>query len=420
MKKFILGILLMFAIVKVQAQNYLISFAGTGDTTVVNTVKIENLTSGATVTLNGSDILHLVPTLGVDFRNRNNNHLTLYPSPLTDHARLTFATPEKGEAVIGIFDLSGKPVYQFSMFLPEGENTFQISGIYQGIYLLKITGRSFLYSTKLISHCQPGIKPEIVFVSNNLNPATKSTAATIDMKYTDGDQLLLTGISGKYGTVVADVPAGSKTITFNLALCQDHDGNNYKIVQIGTQTWMAENLNVGIRINGTQEQTDNGLIEKYCYNDSISNCTVYGGLYQWNEVMQYVSQEGTQGICPAGWHLPTNAEWTILTNYLGGDSLTAGGNLKSTGTIQAGTGLWWGDNTGATNNSGFTSLPGGYRAGAGYFTSLSQSASLWTSSYFLSGTIVWVWARDLSWDSERVSRYWNTVYSGFSVRCLKN
>ena len=66
-----------------------------------------------------------------------------------------------------------------------------------------------------------------------------------------------------------------------------------------------------------QEMTNNGIIEKYCYDNDPVNCATYGGLYQWDEMMQYTTQQGTQGICPAGWHLPTDAEWTILTDFLG-------------------------------------------------------------------------------------------------------
>ena len=176
-------------------------------------------------------------------------------------------------------------------------------------------------------------------VMNTTSNRLKSFTATIDMQYTDGDQLLYKGISGIYSTIVTDIPTSSKTITFNFIACTDADNNSYSIVQIGTQVWMAENMNVGVRVGSSQLQTNNGIIEKYCYNDSTENCTKYGGLYQWDEMMQYVTTQGSQGICPAGWHLPTDEEWTTLTTYLGNEDV-AGGKMKSTGTIQGGTGLW--------------------------------------------------------------------------------
>jgi uncharacterized protein (TIGR02145 family) len=134
---------------------------------------------------------------------------------------------------------------------------------------------------------------------------------------------------------------------------------NYKAVKIGTQTWMAVNLDVGKRIDQKFNQTDNDTIEKYCYIDAKINCNIYGGLYQWDELMQYKSSDTgkvgtTRGICPTGYHIPTENEWRILLNYLGNN---AGGKLKETGTE-----YWLPPNSDATNESGFTALPGGNSA----------------------------------------------------------
>jgi uncharacterized protein (TIGR02145 family) len=244
----------------------------------------------------------------------------------------------------------------------------------------------------------------------------KSPASTVEMLYTTGDQLIYTSITGKYSTLFPDIPTNSKTIEFNFRLCQDNEGNNYPIVHIGSQTWMAANLNVGTRVDGSQNQTNNGIIEKYCHSDFESDCDVYGGLYQWDELMQYVSVEGTRGICPAGWHLPTDAEWTAMTDYLGGTDV-AGGKLKQTGTIEAGTGLWWSPNTGAVNASAFTALPGGYRNYSGLFLDLSGLASFWSSSQVTSTSI---FVRDLNRNNGQVNRYNNIPTDGFSARCIRN
>lgn len=102
----------------------------------------------------------------------------------------------------------------------------------------------------------------------------------------------------------------------------DVDGNSYGIVQIGRQCWMAQNMRVGTMINGSTDQSDNDIIEKYCYNDQANNCTSNhpnepdGGLYTWSEAMQYSTNEGAQGICPDGWHIPTNIEAYTMENYL--------------------------------------------------------------------------------------------------------
>jgi uncharacterized protein (TIGR02145 family) len=107
------------------------------------------------------------------------------------------------------------------------------------------------------------------------------------------------------------------------------DGQSYQTVQIGTQCWMAANLNYGSILNSSQVQNDNCISEKYCYNDVTGNCTKYGGLYQWDEVMKYDDTPAGQGLCPPAWHVPTDSEWTILFNFYQGHAL-AGKPLQDT------------------------------------------------------------------------------------------
>jgi uncharacterized protein (TIGR02145 family) len=213
----------------------------------------------------------------------------------------------------------------------------------------------------------------------------------------------------------------------NLWFCGDtlidsRDNQGYRTVQIGTQCWMAENLNIGTMVNGSNNQTDNDTIEKYCYNNSTSNCDTYGGLYQWNEMMGYVTTEGTQGICPTGWHLPSDAEWMVLEeevesttgvnwNTGGWRGTDAGGNLKETGTTH-----WASPNTGATNSSGFTGLPGGYRYTNGSFYDLTINAYFWSSS----GDGWDAWGRGLGYNGAQVSRGYGDQAGGFGVRCVRD
>jgi uncharacterized protein (TIGR02145 family) len=195
-----------------------------------------------------------------------------------------------------------------------------------------------------------------------------------------------------------------------------YGGQTYNTVQIGTQCWLKENLNIGTKINGLGNQTNNGIIEKYCYGDLESNCNIYGGLYQWNEMMQYVTTAGVQGLCPSGWHIPTDAEWTTATTVLGGTSV-AGGKMKTTGTIQAGTGLWNSPNTGATNESGFSAVPAGNRYYDGAFYNVGYNGGWWSSTE--SSTSV-AWDRYVGCFSGGVGRGDGSKSSGFSVRCLRD
>ncbi len=208
---------------------------------------------------------------------------------------------------------------------------------------------------------------------------------------------------------------GSITPTCGLPFTDERDGKIYPTVQVGTQCWMGRNLNVGTRINGNQNQTDNSTLEKYCFNNLESNCDVYGGLYQWSEMMQYSTTEGVQGICPDDWHLPTDADFTVLTTYLGGLA-AAGGKMKETGT-----GHWTAPNTGATNESGFTLLPGGLRNYVGGFGDLNNRGSIWSSTINTGAGFDCSFNLDLFYNTSAVERQSGAMWSnGFSVRCLKD
>ena len=200
------------------------------------------------------------------------------------------------------------------------------------------------------------------------------------------------------------------------AFTDERNGKNYNTVQIGTQCWMKENMNIGTMVAGISDQTNNGTIEKYCNNNNESNCNIYGGFYQWNEMMNYTTTPGVQGICPptGGWHLPTDAEWTTLTTFLGG---SAGAKMKTTGTIESGTGLWYSPNSGATNSSGFSGLPGGYRNADGQLGYLGENNFFWSST---EGSSTSVWSRYLSYTYTTVGRNITSKGFGLSVRCLKD
>ena len=232
-------------------------------------------------------------------------------------------------------------------------------------------------------------------------------------------------------------PCGSSTdevvISFYAFSCGDYlldtrEGQTYSTVQIGTQCWMAENLKIGTMITsiaGGQLQTDNGEIEKYCYNNDANICKTYGGLYEWNEAMQYATTEAPRGICPYGWHLPTDNEWKVLegtvdSEYPAGDEewdgtgwrgSDAGGNMKETGILR-----WTSPNQGATNSSGFSGRPGGYRKKSnGNFFEFGNSAYFWSSSLFNSPD---AWDHYLGYDEARIGRNSAHQFSGYSVRCI--
>jgi uncharacterized protein (TIGR02145 family) len=210
-----------------------------------------------------------------------------------------------------------------------------------------------------------------------------------------------------------------------------YEGQIYNTVSIGNQCWIKENLNVGTRIDVSDEQTDNNVIEKYCYDDDETNCDTYGGLYQWYEITKHKHltdfKVGGQGICPDGWHIPTQAEWTTLdgmadTQYLVGDQewnstgyrgYNAGKHLKST--------ISWDLNNG-TDTIGFSGLPGGRSRPTGIF-SFKENQGVWWSSTF--EKVVWppsiieIMIHKIESNNNKASLTNSVDMHGFSVRCVR-
>ena len=203
--------------------------------------------------------------------------------------------------------------------------------------------------------------------------------------------------------------------TYHSDAITDYDSTYYNIVSIGTQIWMAENLKTIHFCNGDpinyvadSAQWVNINASAYCYNENdIDNEIVYGNLYNWYAVNDY------RGLAPIGWHVATDSDWTILTNYLGGD-LVAGSKLKEAGSIH------WFDNAGSsTNETGFTALPGGYRRAPQCYDFLVSSGfgCWWTST---SDTVSKALSRNMQSYLSSVGT-WNCIQIyGLSVRCIKN
>jgi len=187
-------------------------------------------------------------------------------------------------------------------------------------------------------------------------------------------------------------------------MIDDRDAQTYTTVEIGTQCWMAENMNIGTMINGSSPQTNNSTIEKYCYDDNTNNCETYGGLYQWDETMQYTTTPGVQGICPTGWHIPTDAEWCTLENYVDAGIVSC----PSTG--------WRCTDAGAN----LKSVSGWYSGGNGIdlygFNSLTFYSYFWSSDE--TGSYAWLLYMSYSFAVVNRDNYYKTY--GIPARCLKD
>lgn len=185
----------------------------------------------------------------------------------------------------------------------------------------------------------------------------------------------------------------------------NYGGKDYNTVLIGNQCWLKENLDVGTMIPVGTDQSNNSVIEKYCFNNAQDSCAKYGGLYLWNETMQYSTTEGAMGICPEGWHIPTLAEFNAFYTAVGGD----GNAIKAVGQGS-------GDGAG-TDTFGFSALLGGIREYNRTFTEFNIHTHFWSSTGG-SGQAhqIYLWPND----NRIVFHFGNITVLGFSVRCIKD
>ncbi|MBN2861886.1 MAG: T9SS type A sorting domain-containing protein, partial [Bacteroidales bacterium] len=418
----------------IKAQDYLISFSGTGATNSVSEILVENLTLGINLTLNGDDKLRLSASVtGILPQYENSiTDIIFTPNPMKDFSLIQFHLHEPALTIISLYDMSGRKITETSNYLIQGNHTYRITDLNSGLYLITIKSGRFSASSRLMctDSKNNGGKISLTgsFAEQEKIVDTKGMPEEKVMQYNVGDILKFTGTSGDFSTIITDTPSSDKTVNFNFVACQDASGNNYPIVVIGSakggisdtnisdnkgvQIWMGENLKTSVLNDGTaiSNATDNNswsLLSgpAYCWYNNIAN--EYGVLYNWYAV-------GTGKLCPSGWRVPTDEEWTALVQYLGGTT-NAGGKLKETGTNH-----WENPNTGATNSSGFTALPGGWRDNSnGTFNEINRSGYWWSST---SSNITNACYRCIISTGSNVYGFMSEVDQkfGFSVRCLKN
>jgi uncharacterized protein (TIGR02145 family) len=239
--------------------------------------------------------------------------------------------------------------------------------------------------------------PYALYALKAANVVDTSTTNELQSFHVNGDTLFISG--GNY-VILSGVTIYIPDTTYDCGdpFVDPRDGQSYNTVLIYGKCWMAENMNY-----------DNGsTTNSWCFQNDPANCETYGRLYTWDAAMN---------ACPSGWHLASDSDWAELVDDNGGLTL-AGGPLKQTGTWEAGTGLWNTPNTGATNASGFTALPSGYREyQAGWFGLLHQQGYFWTSTQH---NATWAWMYSMTNGGAYVNRPMLEKLNGLAVRCKKN
>ena len=226
-----------------------------------------------------------------------------------------------------------------------------------------------------------------------------------------------TGIVGSGTEFTESTPVTGDLTVYALWTMSDGEGNVYKTVTIGSQVWIAENLRATKYNDGMTEVpkvTDPDDWEAlsspgYCWyeNDSTTYNEDYGILYNWYTM----ADTNSYRLAPDGWHVPTDAEWNTLEEYLGGPDV-AGGKLKEAGITH-----WSSPNTGATNETGFSVLPGGYRGNSGTFIDIGNYGCWWSAT---EGSAASSWYRSLDYNYANVYRNGSYKRYGFSVRCVRD
>ncbi len=452
MKETTFLIVLLFAIAKLYGQDYyIIDFIGEGANP--DNIKVENLTQGTSVNMDGTDVLYLL----LEQSEINEIHfvskkLTIFPNPMEQNSNIEFNNAKQGNVSIRVYSITGKQIHNYSKVLSKGSHSFYLSGYAAGSYVISVQTETELFTGKVTSVNQTESSPVLIHKAGQKSidaikntelsepilrneSVSKGNKAIVELDYNEGDQLKFIGYSeGFFNSLLYDSPNSDNTYIFQFIeqigqcngvtqITDPRDGNVYNTIGIGDHCWMAENLKYLPSVNMVADGSEDAAGSYYYVYDyngtnvteakSTSNYYTYGVLYNWTAAMDgeassSTNPSGIQGVCPSGWHLPSDAEWTQLTDYAGGESV-AGGKLKSIS--------GWHDNGNGTDEYGFTALPGGYRGGYGSFSFVVYNGFWWSAT---EDNATYSWYRSMYYLNSYADRDYFDKGAGFSVRCVKD
>jgi uncharacterized protein (TIGR02145 family) len=339
-----------------------------------------------------------------------------FPNPFNPTTRINITLPNRSTVKIEVFNIIGqnvKDVIEQSFNAGTSVIDIELDGLPNDMYITRITiDNKFTVVKKMM----------LIYGSQHLM-VNGDNSNTILNKSNDGYN---TFIEANLDSLVAtSAIIGNKTFSNLPSLVSDtldlekltierycsgeptiiYAGKTYHTVRIGTQCWLKENLDVGTRIDGIQNASNNGVIEKYCFNDSLINCDTLGGLYSWNEAMQYVTTPSAKGICPIGWHMPTYEEFQTLAAVVNNNGIVLKRQDQGSGAGQG------------TNASGFSALLAGARITSGAFMSIGYGTGFYSSTEV---DVPRAGAMGLFYNDNRIYFDLGNKESGISVRCIKD
>ena len=458
MKKLYLIALLMIVLLASYAQAPVVSFACLDENNVpqhLDSVRIENWTRNWMVTI-------CYPNLSISLDDINIGIAELefdedglarnIPNPFDGRTRAQLTLSENEHIIMRVFDITGKSVAYYEGQLEAGKHDFDIVLSTPQTYILQVVTSKKTYAIKMVNVGRGG-EDEISLKTFDNEAVVKSTKQIMEYDFEVGDCMHYQGFVTIGNTMVMTEPVtqnqyNSETITFLLATQQadgqpcpgaatvtDIDSNTYNTVRIGYQCWMKENLRTTRYANGTTISlgSSTSTITSYRYypNNDSSNVSIYGYLYNWPAVMHGASSStanpsGVQGICPDGWHVPSDAEWTQLTNYVSNQiQYQCDNNSGNIAKVLASTTGWAsndnntcavGNNPSTNNSTGFSALPAGFCDYGSYY-GFGISANIWSATEDNDSR---AYSRYLGYNNANVLRGYGHKYDGFSVRCVRD
>ena len=349
-----------------------------------------------------------------------------HPNPFAGAATFEVVLGTAGRLVLGATDPAGREMAALAMDLPRGTHRFTFSGGGSGPVMIHVAAHGERRTLRLLGMADAPRTAELHYTGAAGDAPSERESQALFF-WSPGDALRYIGYATlspgiRLGAAIdGDVPTADATHLFTLRhgvpctdapFTTDGDGNSYRTVQIGGQCWTARNLFTTRYASGDPlpEEDDGVLWENlgtgaWCHYDNNSTHEAqYGRLYNWYAVID------PRNLCPAGWHVPDSAEWNVLADHLGGLPV-AGGKIKSTGS------LWSPPNAGATNESGFTGQPGGYRYDFGDFASISGIGTWWSAT--ASGSLN-AWRYIAYSGLDLLGQGTDLQQFGCSVRCVKD